>query len=133
MRAVVVHRGYGASELWRVEIIRNFDQIEIGIAKVHRKNRPGCPGALYWTVEELHTARAQVLDDLADGNARDETEVRGSGDGAIGLRIEFLADLMQVELLLPERKRLTRCLERDDFSCRARARRIYTSLRCLSR
>ena len=94
-------------------MVRNFDQVEIGVAKVHRKNRPACPGTLNWTVEELHAARPQVIDDARDRHARDQAEVRGSRDGPIGLGLEFFADLVQVDLALPEGQRRAAAAEGD--------------------
>jgi hypothetical protein len=55
-----------------------------------------------------------MRDDLRDGRRRDEADVEAARRGRRGLRFEFVAGLMQVDLLAAEGERAASALEGPD-------------------
>jgi hypothetical protein len=89
------------------DIIADFNQVEIRISKVNRKQF--APGAVAGHRPKFDGAVAgvQMRDYLLEGGLGDKAQVPRSRSRMHGLGLELFPHLMKVDLLLPKSERLS--------------------------
>ena len=117
-RCLVVAEGSGSAVWWMpgssciarvataldqpLQVVRELEQVAVWIAEIHRLDwalgsRSGDGPFL-----QRHPMVIEVLHDGGDGSRRDETQIGGARSGVSCLRIELLAGLVQIQLLISE-------------------------------
>src|SRR3954462_2470880 len=84
------------------DVVRDFDQVRVRIAKVYGPNRSGGAGPCNRSVDDFHVGGTKVFDDGIERLVRDQAEVDRAGGRPVGLRLEFASRFMQVELMPSE-------------------------------
>ena len=84
------------------QLVSHFDQILIGVVEVDRVQRPTGPRSARWALDYAHSAGSQVLEDGPERDRSDEAEIGGAGSRVPHIGIHRPADLMKIELLMPE-------------------------------
>tara|TARA_A100001037_G_scaffold72704_1_gene65016 strand:- start:543 stop:788 length:246 start_codon:yes stop_codon:yes gene_type:complete len=69
--------------------VGDFDQVAVGIAKIHGNERVCRPGAWDGHLNDGDAARLEMPDDGVDGDVCQETEIAAPGDGMQCLRLEI--------------------------------------------
>src|SRR6266571_427723 len=84
------------------DVIRDFDQVAVGVAEVERSHRPGGAGFIDRALENVDALRAHVRHRVGQWHHRDETHVRRTGNRMLRMRHEFTAGLVKIDLLRAE-------------------------------
>lgn len=96
-----------------VDVTRNLDQVHIRITEVDREYGTTRTGPAHGAFDDRDLMTPKVLHRIAERHGGDEAEIGGAGGGTSRLRLELSPDLMQVDLLITEGKRLPPLTERD--------------------
>ena len=88
-------------------IIRNFDQIVIGIPDVHGHQLASGAGAGNRPEQHRHRQRIKMCNDRGQWNICNKTQVRTAGNRVPGSGVELTAGFVQVNLLITKAKRGT--------------------------
>ena len=85
-----------------LELLRQFDQVHVGVAHVNRTDRPLRADTQQRTHFDCNSQPSQLLDRLVQGDGQDEAQIQRTGSGQPGPRRELIAECVDVELLRPE-------------------------------
>ena len=98
------------------ELVRHFDEVAVGIAEVHRAEGADGARALDRALLDFHAVGVQVSHNFLDWCGGDETEVGRARGRASRVRRQLVADLVKVELLVPEGERSATGTKRHGLS-----------------
>jgi hypothetical protein len=91
-----------AASMLASEIGADLDQVLVRIAEVDAEDGAGGAGAFDRALLDGDAARGEVLDHLVQRADGDEAQVGAAGRGTVGLRLELLADPVQIDLAVAE-------------------------------
>lgn len=89
-----------------LEIVRDLDEVVVGVADVDGAEFADRPGAFDGAFLDVDSQCREVFDHFFERVEGDEAEVGGAGCGMGRFRVEFVAALMEVDLLVAELERL---------------------------
>src|SRR5258706_1651467 len=84
---------------------RDLNEVEVGIAHVHRAHRSHRAGLRHRPFEDLDFQRTQLLDDFFQGHRSDEAQIQRPRHRDVRARLELAAPFVQVDLLGAELER----------------------------
>src|SRR6185436_8051577 len=96
---------YDVSACASLLVVGNFDQVSVGITKIHREYRAGRAGPRRRTFDDLHAAFKQVPGYFRQRCRRDQANVSRPGNGGGSLGFELPALLMQIDFRRTEMER----------------------------
>ena len=85
----------------------NLDKIEVGVAEIHRPDRPARAGFLHRALDDSDTAAFEMGNGLRQGNRRYQAEIGRAGRRRMRLGLEFPPGQVQVDFLAAEHQRLS--------------------------
>jgi hypothetical protein len=88
-----------------LKIVGYFDEVVVGVADVDGAEFADGSGALDWSFFDVDSQSGEIFDHLFERIEGDEAEIGGAGCGMLGLGIEFVAALVEVDLLVAELER----------------------------
>jgi len=92
--------------LWGSEVVGYFDEVVVGIADVDGADFTDGAGAFDGAFFDVDAERGEVLDDFVERGEGDEAEVGGAWGWVGGFGVEFVAALVEIDLLVAEAERL---------------------------
>jgi hypothetical protein len=85
-----------------LQIVGNLDEVVVGVADVDGAELADRANAFDRPFLDVNAEGGEVFDDFFDGVEGDEAEVGGAGCGVRSLGVEFVAALVEVDLLIAE-------------------------------
>src|SRR5262245_33262494 len=86
----------------RTRIVGDFDQIHVGITKIHRHHHPSGAVSFYRTSDRAHAARIQVGNNVRNGEGSNKANVGRARGGLFCYQGTLASELLQIDLLASE-------------------------------
>lgn len=83
----------------RTRVVGDFDQIQVGVAEIHRHHQTSCAVSFHWASDEAHAAGVQMRDNLGNRHRSNETNVGRTRGWFFRYQGALTPQLLQIDLL----------------------------------